>query len=809
MDRRTFLELASVVALDSIVIRAAKAAPDTATQLQNGQQLEAFAVAPGIFHVRLYSGASAEMSLLERYGIVRTDWPAVAVSTHAVDDDLILKTDEAELVIHKKDGSITLRDARGRVLCAQLAPLLSGRIVPSDPLHERVNGLIEQFQDQENPAHLVEGIKPSDNAPFTPEIRPDKGFGLLAQLQQNERFYGLGTASKEHIQLRGQAYYNWVRYKNSEQPIPFLMSSAGWGIFLNTTWRHYVDLGKSNPEEMLVWGSEGELDFFLITGADYRVMLDRYTQITGRPMLLPQWAYGLTWINFINANQWQVLDNALRFRESKIPCDGFGLEPGWNKYYDDSARAEWNTDRFYMPNWMRGKKWKDETFIGALNRYGFKLHLWLRCNYDLTGEEERQYALRNGKTPPQTNEAWFEHLKSFVDDGVSAWKVDPAHFVDKADPARVYANGRSEFEMHNLNSVLVAKQMHEGFREYTGMRPMMQHCGGWAGTQHWMAQTVGDIIAGPEGLVWMLNTGMSGCMNTTGDMYLHKPIGETRFWPDGAGVHFAFLAPWTQMDGWAFPDQPWFASEKLERMIREYAQLRYHLLPYLYSTAHVGTRTGMPMLRPMPLMYPDDLALADATQQYMLGDFLLVTAFTPRVRFPAGRWIDAWTGKEYHGPVEMEYTIPEGRGGGLFIRAGAILPHWPDVQCVGGDTPLDTLDLHVYPDSKSRFVLYEDDGLTMGYESNQVARTEITCVAADGSVTVQIGPRVGTYTAMPQTRSFNVFVHGTQPRQVLRDGKALPQGAQGWQFDHTAGASRIHVTEDAERRATCTIHLIV
>ena len=107
------------------------------------------------------------------------------------------------------------------------------------------------------------------------------------------------------------------RYKNSEQPVPFLMSSSGWGIFLNTTWRHYVDLGQSNSEELLIWGAEGDLDFFLIAGVDFAELLDRYTQISGRPMLLPQWAYGLTWINFVNADQWQVLDNARRFRDAR------------------------------------------------------------------------------------------------------------------------------------------------------------------------------------------------------------------------------------------------------------------------------------------------------------------------------------------------------------------------------------------------------------------------------------------------------------------------------------------------------------
>ncbi len=671
----------------------------------------------------------------------------------------------------------------------------------------RVSALIEEFRKQENPSAMVEGVQAKE-VPTSTVIEPGKGFGLLATIQPGERFYGLGTASKEHIQLRGHAYYNWIRYKHSEQPVPFVMSSAGWGLFINTTWRHYVDLGKSNPDDLLVWGAEGDLDIYLIAGSGYPQLLDRYTQITGRPMLLPQWAYGMTWINYYWSDQWHVLENAKHFRDSGFPCDGFGLEPGWmKKEYDDSTKKDWNTNRFYMPDWLRGKENRNQNFIGALGRYGFKLHLWLLSDYDLTQEEERQSTVRQGGKPEVVGEPWFDHLKKFLDDGVVAWKLDPAHFVDKADPKRVYANGRSEFEMHNVNSVLAVKQMCEGQRAYTGLRPMLQHCGGWAGTQHWTASTVGDIIAGPEGMVWMMNSAMSGYMNTTGDMYVHKPAGVTRFWPDGAGIHFGFLAPWTLIDGWAFPDQPWFAGPKLEGMMHDYAKLRYHLLPYIYSAAHTGARTGMPILRPMPLVFPDDPELTDATTEYMLGDSLLVTAFTPRVRFPAGRWIDAWTGKEFRGPAEMTYPIPENRGGGLFIRAGAILPYWPDMDYVG-QKPVETLDLHVYPEGESHFTLYEDDGLTPAYETGAIARTDMECKANASGVTVRLAPRAGSYNGMPEVRRFAVFLHAAKPGRVLLNGTPLAEGPQGWQYDRTAGTVRVLVTEDPQRKAARTVQLL-
>ena len=186
-----FLELASATTLDSITKWPAMAASVTAIQLPNGQQLDAHAVAPGIFHVRLSSKTAVLPSLIERYAVVRTDWPAIETSMNSIDNNLILKTADAELAIHKKDGTIVLRDGRGRLLCPALTPLLSDRLSLGDPLRGRVTRLIEQFRNQEDPGSALKNTL--EDAPSNTVIQPNKGFGLLAQLQPGERFYGLGV----------------------------------------------------------------------------------------------------------------------------------------------------------------------------------------------------------------------------------------------------------------------------------------------------------------------------------------------------------------------------------------------------------------------------------------------------------------------------------------------------------------------------------------------------------------------------------------------------------------------------------------
>jgi alpha-glucosidase (family GH31 glycosyl hydrolase) len=218
--------------------------------------------------------------------------------------------------------------------------------------------------------------------------------------------------------------------------------------------------------------------------------------------------------------------------------------------------------------------------------------------------------------------------------------------------------------------------------------------------------------------------------------------------------------------------------------------------------AHVAARTGMPIARAMPLAFPNDPRSDELLRQYMLGDAFLVAAFTDQIHLPEGTWIDYWTGERYVGPRDLTYCPPEGRGGPLFLRAGAIVPSWPDMDYVG-HRPVDTLGLHVYPHGDSSFTLFEDDGVSFVYLQGAVAETSITCQATQGKTTLTIGPRAGSYQGMPTTRSFDVSIHlSSAPAQVIIDGK---DATAAWRYDSDIGAVRLKVTEDPEKRLPVTI----
>ena len=312
-------------------------------ELGSGSILRVQVLAPHTFRIRLRPDRSFKEPALVRYGILRSDWPAVAFDTAENAEMFTVRTASASLDIQKADGRLTLTDSKGTVLTREAAAPWSG---------------------------------------------PGEGFGTEFALAEGEKLYGLGDVTRDRIQKRGYRTMMWVINVQSYVPIPYVMSSRGWALFLNTTWRHFVDLGHSDPDRMRLWSKEGELDYYLFVGEDSPMLLDRYTDVAGKPHLLPLWGYGLTFVSNQQANAREMLDDCLNLRREGIPCDLVGLEPGWmSKHYDFTVEKDWHPERFYIPYWApKGP----QTFLGAAERLGFNMSLWLCCDYDLSYEEERR-----------------------------------------------------------------------------------------------------------------------------------------------------------------------------------------------------------------------------------------------------------------------------------------------------------------------------------------------------------------------------------------------------------------------------------
>ncbi len=629
-----------------------------------------------------------------------------------------------------------------------------------------------------------------------------KGYSWKARFSAGDRLYGLGDSTRERVEKSGHKTDIWVSNVTCYVPIPWVMSAGGWGVFINSSWRHTIDCASAAANELRVDCKGGPLDIFLIAGMGFRSLLEQFTTLTGRPCLLPKWAYGLTFVCNQQANAREMLDDCLAFRREGIPCDLVGLEPGWmSEHYDYTVDKKWHPERFFYPPWF-GPERSDETFLGAAERLGFKVSLWLCCDYDVTWEEERQARLATrqaeihehagatnnghgtngrfhaddfekdehfGHGPTyadkitKRDEAWYKHLEKFVAQGASAFKMDGALQVNE-HPDRLYGNGMRDDEAHNLYPSLLNKQMALGFRAQTGRRAMIYSSGGYIGIQSFAATWAGDTGGGPKSLISMLNHAFSGHANVSCDMGVFTP----------AGIHFGFLQPWSQVCSWAYWRHPWLLGEKLGLMFKEYARLRYRLLPYIYTAAHEAARTGWPILRPLPLVHPDEPDADRCKQHYYFGDDLLVGAFTDEMWLPPGEtWVNYWTGEVHSGGQWLVARPPEGRGGSLFVRAGAMLPQAPAQDYIGTKPALAVI-WEIFPPGpgrKGRGHLVEDDGDSFEHESGVFATTRATCVQEATMLRVEIGPIQGRYAGMPETRSHSLRIHlSRRPQAVLVNG---------------------------------------
>ncbi|MBR6498787.1 MAG: glycoside hydrolase family 31 protein [Clostridia bacterium] len=586
---------------------------------------------------------------------------------------------------------------------------------------------------------------------------------------KGETFYGLGESNVDRLVLNGKTYLQKVVYQLHELVIPFIMTKTGYAISLNTTFWHAVDVGDRDGNRVTWLLPDGEIDFFIYCGGSLKALLERFTYVTGRSMVLPKWAYGLMFIDQYNADQFEVMRNAATFREKRLPCDSFSLEPGWMaKRHDFSTEKRWNTDRFYICDWMRKTPENFEelvppkrTFLSALKRYGFKLELWLCCRYDFTANQEN----RAGNNTDFGIEPWFKHLKTFVCDGARAFKLDPCKLIDTTDETRVYANGRSEAEMHSLQTTLYGKEMYEGMSEYTHLRPMHHLSGGYTSMQKYSACTTGDSGGGIKTLVWILNSGLSGFSNITCDMDIFQPH----------TIHYCFFTAWCELDSWSGYSHPWWAGDHNEKVFTFYDRYRYHILPYVYSAAISAHLNGTPVVRAMPLEFEDE-KLQNTVTQFMFGDNYLVGAFSDTVILPDGEvWIDAWTGKAYGGGKELTVEFPENRGGALFVRNGSIVPTQEDKQFTDcEDDERLTLEVYAVRDTNREYTLYEDGGLDLKYLSGDIANTLMRCVRRNDVVELYVSKRQGSFDGMRDDRKYSVkALLGASPKRVLVDGDEI------------------------------------
>ena len=755
----------------------AQANPTHKVKINDGLTVSVEACSGSIFRIKVSPRKDFTESLMERYELIKTDWSEVKTDISDKGGVWTLKTPEYSLAINKKTGVMTVKDAKGGKVIREVRFL---------PEKEGLCGEMRSFINEKYAGLKVAdnggGIIGDDNGKFGEvdkhEIPAAEAVSILSfSMEDGERFYGGGSTSRDHIQHRGEFLRMWTTYQQTEIPMPFMMSSRGWGVYNNSTRKSFFDIGNQQKTKFNIINTFDEADFFLMMGKDMPAILNEYTLVTGRTYVLPKWAYGLCFGPNMREEQFDILNDAVRFRQFDVPCDVFWLEPQWmEKRYDFSTKKKWNYDRFSPePYWLQDqypKTMHNRLFIGKLRSMGFHLGLWLCEEYDLSIQEEDIIAERTGgKLSGQ--EHWMDHLTVFMDQGVEGFKLDPARTIDNHTNWEYY-NGRTDKEMHNLNQVLLPKQMRELGRKYNGKRTWHHYCGGWSGTQRWTASTSGDNGGGKTALYDQLNLGMSGFLNTSCDVMSVPRELEMQ------GLHFGLFLPWVQINSWFSMMHPFYYAKEEQDIYRFYVKLRYSLAPYIYSMALEAAQNGMPIVRSMPLCFPEDRNCDDMTYQYMFGDNFCVGIFTNEIYLPKGTWTDAWSGEKIVSKGEtFTREYPSDRAGLLFIREGAIIPTQPDVEYLGA-RPFDRVILKVYPHGDSAYTMLDDDGESYEYENGGVASTLFESHERDGGVEVVVNPVQGSFKGMPSEREYSFRIQrDSRPASVSLNGAAV----QDWTYE--------------------------
>lgn len=621
-------------------------------------------------------------------------------------------------------------------------------------------------------------------------------FRVAKKLRDDEHVYGFGEKTgrldKRGWQLGGYNYVMWnsdtPAYDSSTDPlyvdVPFFMvmrQGQAHGIFLDSTWRSFFDVGREEPDLLTFGADGGDLDYYFINGPDPKQVIERYTALTGRMPLPPLWSLGYQQCRWSYYPESRVRLLADTFREKQVPADGLWLDI---HYMKDYMPFTWDPDRFPNPKKM----------ISDLSAQGFHLVTILDGhppalkgyapydsgiagnhfvkNPDGSVYEGPVWPSQAGQHPlsvfpdfssPSTREWWGNLYKSLLDVGVAGiWNdMDEPSVFDMPNgtmPADVVFDNEGQpasgLEMHNTYGQLMSRSTFEGLsRLQPDKRAFVLTRSSFAGGQRYAAVWTGDATADwsslRQSVSMLLGLGISGFPFVGSDIggFARMPSAElcTRWLQ--AAVFNPFMRMHTSIEN---PDkEPWSFGWRYAAINKRAIELRYELLPYIYNAMQQASQTGVPALRPLFLDYPGDELTAKIDDEFLFGSDLLVAPVLwegveqRSVYLPPGVWFDYWTGRRYSGnstialPVTID-SIP------IFVRGGGFIFRQPVVQNTG-EMPGNPLRVLIAPAAKSESFLYEDDGESMAYRNGDFMKRVFLQSRDAQSLTVGISAPKGPY----------------------------------------------------------------
>ena len=569
---------------------------------------------------------------------------------------------------------------------------------------------------------------------------------------------------------------------------------------------------------------EPQVDFYFMAGETYDEVISGYRTLTGKASLYPKWSLGFWQSRERYTTQDELVSTLAEMRRRGIPVDN--IVQDWMYWKED----QWGSHEFDETRFPDPEKMLDD--VHAMHGR-FMISVWPKFYTNTEHYKELKaagYAYTHAEDTAIVD--WLGHGQSFYDAYSEGgrkmfWrqmdetlysrygkKID-AWWMDASEPnlrdclpmdylkwlLTPTAMGPST-EYLNAYSLVNADAIYNGQRAVDpDKRVFLLTRNGFAGLQRYStASWSGDIgtswydmrmqmAAGLNysmaGLpMWGMDIGGFSVMNK-----FHNPANadewqelQTRWHQFGTFVPlFRTHGQYPRRELWNIAPE---GSQAYESIL-SYMKLRYNLMPYLYSLAGAVHFEDYTMMRGLPMDFPGDPKVRDLSDQWMFGPALMpcpvyeYKARSREVYFPEGGWYDFYTGAYIAGGQTLTADAPYERIP-LYVRAGSIIPFGPDMQW-SDEKPADNIRLYVYAGRDADFTLYEDDGVTYGYEKGAYATIPIHW--DDASRTLTIGARKGSFPGMLEERTFTVvvvdpahpagFVPDAFGTEVLYDGKSL------------------------------------
>ncbi|MBL7558785.1 glycoside hydrolase family 31 protein [Olleya sp. YSTF-M6] len=634
-------------------------------------------------------------------------------------------------------------------------------------------------------------------------------------VNERESYFGLGD-KPEHLNLKGKRFQNWVTdsyaFGKHTDPIykaiPFftgLHHGKAYGIFFDNTFRSYFDFGQERRNVTSFWAQGGEMNYYFIYGPKMETVVENYTDLTGKPHQLPPlWALGFHQCKWSYYPEAEVKAITSKFRELQIPCDAIYLDID---YMDGFRCFTWNKDYFPDPKRMVKELADDGFKTVAIIDPGIKID----PEYSVFKEAlDKDYFCKRADGPymkgkvwpgecffpdftkPEVRDWWSGLFKELVEDigiqGVWNDMNEPAvmEVPNKTFPDDVRhdydGNPCSHRKAHNVYGMQMARATYHGMKKFNyPKRPFVITRAAYSGTQRYTSTWTGDNVATWEHL-WIANVqaqrmAMSGFSFAGSDIggFAEQPQGElfTRW------IQLGIFHPFCRVhsSGDHGDQEPWAFDEDVTDVVRKFIEIRYQLLPYLYTAFWNLVEHGTPILKSLVMYDQEDSQTHYRTDEFMYGNQILVcpiqepNAKGRRMYIPRGTWYNFWTDEVVQGGKE-KWVDAEIDSMPIFIKEGAIIPKYPKQQYVD-EKVIDEITLDVYyKKGKESSQLFDDAHDGYDYTKGRYSFRTFKLTGKSNELILQ-QHKEGKYEATFKTFKLNIHGLPFEIKEIQLDNETI------------------------------------